>query len=58
MTVFLVSWNTNNYLVEESKRLYEDTGTFDCSEKEDLAEIKLHVKELGNAYYVQPFLCP
>jgi len=41
--------------MEEANRLYDATGTFDCIEKGDLVAVKLHVGELGNPYYVQPF---
>jgi len=41
--------------MEEANRLYEAAGTFDCIQKGDLVAIKLHVGELGNPYYVQPF---
>ncbi len=54
MTVHLVPWNTSNNLLEETNRLYDAAGTFDCIEKGDLVAVKLHVGELGNPYYVQP----
>jgi len=41
--------------MREANRLYDATGTFDCVEEGDLVAIKLHVGELGNPYYVQPF---
>jgi hypothetical protein len=41
-------------MLEETERLYDEAGTFDCVEKDDLVAIKLHVGELGNPYYVQP----
>ncbi len=41
--------------MEESRRLYDEAGTFNCINKGDLVAIKLHVGELGNPYYVQPF---
>jgi uncharacterized Fe-S center protein len=39
----------------DANRLYDAAGTFDFIEKDDLVAIKLHVGELGNPYYVQPF---
>ena len=54
MTVDSVPW-TNRDLMQEANRLYDKAGTFDCIEKDDLVAIKLHVGELGNPYYVQPF---
>jgi uncharacterized Fe-S center protein len=41
--------------MKEAKRLYDAAGTFDCVEKADLVAVKLHVGELGNPHYVQPF---
>jgi uncharacterized protein len=55
VTVYLVPWDTNRDLMQEANRLYDKAGTFDCIEKDDLVAIKLHVGELGNPYYVQPF---
>jgi uncharacterized Fe-S center protein len=55
MNVHLLPWNTNIDLLIEANRLYDQAGTFDCIEKGDLVAIKLHVGELGNPYYVQPF---
>jgi uncharacterized Fe-S center protein len=55
MTVHLVPWDTNRNLLEETNRLYDEAGTFDCIEEGDLVAVKLHVGELGNPYYVQPF---
>jgi len=43
-------------LLEEGNRLYDEAGTFDCISEDDLVAVKLHVGELGNPYYVQPFL--
>jgi len=40
--------------LEETNRLYDKAGTFDCIGKGDLVAVKLHVGELGNPYYVQP----
>ncbi len=54
MTVHFVPWSTSNNLLEETGRLYEEAGTFDCIGKGDLVAIKLHVGELGNPNYVQP----
>jgi uncharacterized Fe-S center protein len=55
MTVYLVPWDTNRDLMQEASRLYDEAGTFGCVEKGDLVAVKLHVGELGNPYYVQPF---
>ena len=54
MSVHLVPWNTSRNLLEETNRLYDKAGTFDCIGKGDLVAVKLHVGELGNPYYVQP----
>jgi uncharacterized Fe-S center protein len=55
VTVHFVQWDTSRDLMKEANRLYDAAGTFDCVEKGDLVAIKLHVGELGNPYYVQPF---
>ncbi|MCW4031086.1 MAG: DUF362 domain-containing protein [Candidatus Bathyarchaeota archaeon] len=55
MTVHFVKWDTSLNLMMEANRLYDVAGTFDCVEKGDLVAIKLHVGEVGNPYYVQPF---
>lgn len=55
MTVHLLPWDTNRNLAVEANRLYDAAGTFGGIEKGDLVAIKLHVGELGNPYYVQPF---
>ena len=55
MTVHLLPWDTSRSLLDEANRLYDQAGTFDCIEKNDLVAIKLHVGELGNPFYVQPF---
>ncbi len=55
MTVYYVPWDASKNLLEEVERLYEEAGAFDCIEKDDLVAIKLHVGELGNPNYVQPF---
>jgi len=55
MTVHLVPWDTARDLMKEANRLYDAAGTFDCVGKGDLVAVKLHVGELGNPYYVQPF---
>ncbi len=55
MTVHFVKWDTSLDLMKEVNRLYDAAGTFNCVEKDDLVAIKLHVGELGNPYYVQPF---
>lgn len=54
MNVHLLPWDSSCNLVEAANRLYDEAGTFDCIEKNDLVAIKLHVGELGNPYYVQP----
>ena len=55
MTVHLLPWDTSRNLLEEANSLYDKAGTFSGIEKGDLVAIKLHVGELGNPYYVQPF---
>jgi uncharacterized Fe-S center protein len=55
LAVHFIPWNTSNNLLDEAKRLYEESGIFDCISEGDLVAIKLHVGELGNPYYVQPF---
>ncbi len=55
MTVYFVQWDTDRDLMKEANRLYDAAGTFDHVEKGDLVAVKLHVGELGNPYYVQPF---
>jgi uncharacterized protein len=54
MAVHLVPWNTSRNLLEETNSLYDESGTFDCIQKDDLVAVKLHVGELGNPCYVQP----
>ena len=55
MTVHLLPWDTSRNLIEEANHLYNQAATFSGIEKGDLVAIKLHVGELGNPYYVQPF---
>ncbi len=55
MTVHYIPWDTSHDLIKETERLYDVAGTFDCVKKGDLVAIKLHVGELGNPFYVQPF---
>jgi uncharacterized Fe-S center protein len=55
VTVYFVPWNPGLNLMREASRLYDQVGIFDCIEKDDLVAIKLHVGELGNPNYVQPF---
>jgi uncharacterized Fe-S center protein len=55
VTVHFVPWDTTRDLMKEANHLYDEAGTFDCVEKGDLVAVKLHVGELGNPYYVQPF---
>ncbi len=55
MTVHLLPWDTSKNLLVEANRLYDEAGTFDCIQKDDLVAVKLHVGELGNPYYIQPF---
>jgi uncharacterized protein len=54
VTVHLVAWDTSRNLLEETNRLYDEAGTFNCIKNGDLVAVKLHVGELGNPYYVQP----
>ncbi|HMK94616.1 MAG TPA: DUF362 domain-containing protein [Candidatus Limnocylindrales bacterium] len=55
MSVHMIPWDPKRNLLEEANRLYDEAGTFDCVQKGDLVAVKLHVGELGNPYYVQPF---
>jgi uncharacterized Fe-S center protein len=55
MTVHLVPWDTSRNLMDEANRLYDEAKTFDCIQNGDLVAIKLHVGELGNPFYIQPF---
>ncbi len=55
MTVYLLPWDTKRNLMDEANNLYDEAGTFDCIQEGDLVAIKLHVGELGNPHYVQPF---
>jgi uncharacterized Fe-S center protein len=55
LNVHLLPWDTNRNLHLEASRLYDEAGTFDCISKGDLVAVKIHVGELGNPYYVQPF---
>ena len=55
MSAYLVPWDTKRNLLDEANRLYDEAGTFDCIQRDDIVAIKLHVGELGNPYYVQPF---
>ena len=55
MPVHLVKWDSGLDLLKETNRLYDAAGSFDCVKEGDLVAIKLHVGELGNPYYVQPF---
>ncbi len=55
MTVHLLPWDTSRNLLSEANRLYDKAATFDCIQKGDLVAVKVHVGELGNPYYVQPF---
>jgi len=55
MTVHLLPWDTNRDLLADANRLYDQAGTFDGIAKGNLVAIKLHVGELGNPFYIQPF---
>ncbi len=55
MTVHFVPWDTTRNLLSRTEELYEAAGTLDCVSEGDLVAVKLHVGELGNPYYVQPF---
>jgi len=55
LTVYFVPWDANQNLLLETERLYEKAKTFNNIEKDDLVAVKLHVGELGNPNYVQPF---
>ncbi len=55
LAVHFIPWNTSKNLLEETNRLYDEAKIFNCIDKDDLVAIKLHVGELGNPYYVQPY---
>ncbi len=55
MAVNFIPWDTRNNLLEETKHLYENSGTLNCVEEGDLVAIKINVGELGNPYFVHPF---
>jgi len=55
MTVYFTPWDKQQDLLEKAGLLYDEAGTIDCVTKGDLVAIKLHVGELGNPNYVQPF---
>jgi len=55
MVVNFVPWDTSKNLLEETLRLYENSGTLDCVDVGDLVAIKINVGELGNPYFVNPF---
>lgn len=55
MTVYLAPWNKHQDLMEKAELLYDESGIFDIITKDDLVAVKLHVGELGNPHYVQPF---
>ena len=55
LAVHFLKWDTDRNMLKEADRLYNAAGTFDCVEKGDLVAVKLHVGELGNPYYVQPY---
>jgi uncharacterized Fe-S center protein len=55
ITVYFVKWDTERDLMKVANLLYDAAGTFNCVEKGDLVAVKLHVGELGNPYYMEPF---
>jgi len=55
VSVYFVPWDADQNLLLEAERLYEKAKTFSGIEKGDLVAVKLHVGELGNPCYVQPF---
>jgi uncharacterized Fe-S center protein len=55
LTVHILPWDSSRNLLTEASRLYDAAGTFSGIEKGDLVAVKLHVGELGNPYYIQPF---
>jgi uncharacterized Fe-S center protein len=55
MSVYFTPWDQNVNMMENAERLYDEAGTFNIVEKDDLVAIKLHVGELGNPNYVNPF---
>jgi uncharacterized protein len=54
-SVNYIPWDTRANLLEETSRLYENSGTLDCVDEGDLVAIKINVGELGNPYFVHPF---
>jgi uncharacterized Fe-S center protein len=54
LTVYYAPWNTSKNMLEETDRLYDESGMLECVAKGDLVAIKLHVGELGNPYHIQP----
>jgi uncharacterized Fe-S center protein len=55
VVVHFVPWEAALDLMKEANHLYDAAGTFNCISEGDLVAVKLHVGELGNPYYVQPF---
>jgi len=55
LTVYFTPWDACQNLLSETEKLYEKAGTFNGIEKDDLVAVKLHVGELGNPSYIQPF---
>jgi hypothetical protein len=41
LTVYYVPWDASKNLLQEVEHLYDEAGTFDCIEKDDLVAIKL-----------------
>lgn len=55
MKVYFIPWDTHQDLMKKAELLYDEAGVFNCVTKDDLVAIKLHVGQLGNPYYIQPF---
>jgi len=55
MDVYFTKWDPDNKMLKKTKKLYEEAKIFDVVEKGSPVAIKLHVGELGNPGYVQPF---
>ncbi|MBM4400858.1 MAG: DUF362 domain-containing protein, partial [Crenarchaeota archaeon] len=55
MIVYFIPWERSQNLMKNAERLYDEAGTFNCVAKGDIVAIKLHIGELGNPNYVQPF---
>ncbi|MFO8031906.1 MAG: DUF362 domain-containing protein [Desulfohalobiaceae bacterium] len=53
--VFLTPWNAGGNMLENTEKLYAESGLLDVVQPGDAVAVKLHVGELGNPNYVRPF---